>query len=450
MAEGFTTTGSVFGDTWQFDVGDHTWWNVTPYLGCSATRCPSPRWGGVMTYDYADGYTLMFGGCGNGTLTFLANNTCPGAGKILSDTWTYQDTHGGVGGWRKLTPNPQPTARFQASMAFDGSDQEVILFGGCAVGACPAGDTWSYRAGSWARVYTPPGPAFNPPKRYGAAMAQLGNAEGVVMFGGCQSGVIDCGHGTRVLGDTWLFYEDSWWEYFNVSNCSAHYPCPTPRYDATLTSYASGVVTGEALMFGGIGRNGTVFGNSTDSGGGWWVFGGSPMHWTPISAPPGWTSPQDGWNGPSVPGQSTGPFGALDSPPPRYDAGLVGTPYGGVVLFGGATPVGSPLGDTWAASPLSSPPSDFPYSGVIGPETYPPPAYGATSAFDASDNSTLLFSGCGFSCGNQSTWSYQPYSAASRTQPWQVVRPNSSEVSPPERFDASLVATTLDGGSVLL
>lgn len=448
-AAGFNTTGQVFGDTWQFDVGDHTWWNVTPYLGCSPTRCPSPRWGASMTYDFGDGYTLMFGGCGNGTQTFLANATCPGAGGLLSDTWSYQDTQGGVGAWTMIRTITHPTGRTQAGMAFDGSDQEVILFGGCAGGACPAGDTWAYRAGSWSRVYTP-GPAFNPPKRYGAAMAQLGSSGGVVMFGGCQNGVVECDHGARVLGDTWLFYEGSWWEYFNVSNCSAHYPCPSPRYDASITTYASGGATGEALMFGGIGRNGTLFANSTDTGGGWWVFGGSPMHWSPVSAPPGWTSPGDGWNGPSVPGQPTGPFGAFDTPAPRYDAGLVGTPYGGILLFGGASPVGSPLGDTWAASPLNSPPADFPYSGAIDPETYPPPEYGAATAFDASSHTVVLFSGCGFSCGNGSTWSYAPYSRATRTQPWQVVLPTASAPPPPARFGASMVATTLDGGSVLL
>ena len=441
---------SVYGDTWQFDVGDHTWWNVTPYLACSAARCPGPRWGAAMTYDYGDGYTLLFGGCANGSLTMLANNSCPGPYELLSDTWSYQDPSGGVGRWTAISSFASPTARFEASMAYDGSDQEVILFGGCALRSCPAGDTWAFRSGRWQQVYTPPGPAFNPPRRFGASMAQLGTSGGVVLFGGCQNSVVDCDHGARLLGDTWLFYDGSWWEYFNAVNCSAHYPCPSPRYDAALTSYSGGGLAEAALMFGGIGANGTVLGNATEPGAGWWVFGGSPLHWMPFTAPPGWGSPQDGWDGPAVPGAITGAFGAVTAPVPRYDAGLVGTPYGGVVLFGGTSTIGSPLGDTWAANPLSAPPEEFPYSGLIGPQSFPPPEYGAASAYDASDNATLLFSGCGFSCGNRSTWTFDPYSPATRSEAWQVAVPPAGTPYPPERFGASLTATTLDHGSVLL
>ncbi|MGI0151912.1 MAG: Kelch repeat-containing protein, partial [Thermoplasmata archaeon] len=180
------------------------------------------------------------------------------------------------------------------------------------------------------------------------------------------------------------------------------------------------------------------------------VFGGSPLHWSPFDAPPGWAAPSDGWIGTARPGGLTGAYGGIDAPPPRYDAGLVGTPYGGLLLFGGASPIGSPLGDSWAANPLTSLPADFPYSGLVGPEFAPPAEYGSAEAFDPADSVTVLFAGCGFSCGNQSTWLYSPYSAASRTQAWQAEEPSPRNPQPPARLEASLVATTLDGGSVLL
>src|SRR5437667_3793591 len=84
-----------------------------------------------MAYDATDGQILLFG---------EENNTAAGF-TILGDTWRFQS-----GSWTQLFPSISPSPRSSSSMAFDGTDGYVLLFGGEDViaGTSFLGDTWKF------------------------------------------------------------------------------------------------------------------------------------------------------------------------------------------------------------------------------------------------------------------------------------------------------------------
>jgi hypothetical protein len=443
-------SGGVFSDTWQFNPGDHTWWNVSAQA-CASFGCPSDRWEAAAAYDYADGYAVLFGGCFNGTNATRTGELCRGlsnSGGALGDTWEYVDPAGGAGHWVPVFTFIRPPPRFDSALAYDGSDGYLVLFGGCGV-RCPLGDTWNFSAGRWNRLFTGPSPPL-PQARFGEALTPIGRDGGLLLFGGCFSYSVGCLNGRRILGDTWVFTANSWIQFQNLGNCTAVQPCPSPRFDMGATSYTGPGLSGQALIYGGMEAGGHILGSATEPGGGWWTYGGSPLHWSELTAPPGWDASSDGWTGPATPPQVGGNWGQASPPVPRYFPALEGTPYGGLLLFGGAAPNGRSLDDTWAANYLSAPPGFLPYSGLVGPSRTPPAEYALSAVYDARDQYTVLFGGCASSCPNETTWSYVPYSASTRLQPWEPILPTAGEILPAARQGANLIYTPLGGGVVLL
>ena len=122
------STGGFLSDTWKFVDGKWTKLTISAH--------PSARGGMAMTYDVADGYVVLFGGCDT------TNCSHP-----YSDTWKF------VGGsWTHLTSLTHPGPRLFASMTFDTKDGQVVLFGGSGPSFKYLGDTWKYLAGSWTKV----------------------------------------------------------------------------------------------------------------------------------------------------------------------------------------------------------------------------------------------------------------------------------------------------------
>jgi hypothetical protein len=456
---GANTSGVLFGDTWQFDVGTHTWWDVSS-LAC-AQACPAARYDGAMAYDYLDGYPVLFGGCGNGTDASLAGVPCPGNGGLLGDTWTYNDSRGGAGHWMELH-TPGPVARAGAGLAFDASESSpfLLLFGGYS--CLPFGDPfctwavlndwWWFSGGQW---FEPSQNQEHPAGRFGMAMVDAGAFEGVILFGGCTAAPsfvdLGCTLGNYMRGDTWQFMDGSWIPLLNGTqiNCTAQRLCPSPRFDMGATDYTGPGLGTSVLIYGGLGVGDRVETNST-GGGAWWSFSPPYYAWTEESAPPGYGGVSNGWQGGSETDQLGATWGAAAPPVGRMLPALVGTPYGGLVMFGGESGPGSSLGDTWGANAIDAPPQFIPYSGLIAPYESPAPSTGATMVYDAAAGYAVLFGGCSSNCPNASTWSYAPYSPSSRLQPWQPILPGPEEQVPPARTGASMVYAPLGGGVVLL
>ncbi len=69
-----------------------------------------------MAYDAAASDIVLFGGAGA---------VSPYRSGYLRDTWTWDGTT-----WTQQAPATHPSAREQASMAYDAATGQVVLFGG--------------------------------------------------------------------------------------------------------------------------------------------------------------------------------------------------------------------------------------------------------------------------------------------------------------------------------
>ncbi len=285
-----------------------------------------------MTYDMADGYVLLFGGC---------LGASSGCASLSNQTWAYQ---GGV--WTNLSEaRPHPSARWGAGMVYDSADGYVLLFGGQGNAITPLNDTWKFSAGRWTNITTTAGHA--PSVRRGETLIN-DTADGYV--------VMCCGIDTSGnLGDTWKFVGGTW------SALTSTLP---------VRNGAPGTMDGSSrygVLFGGgdFGALGDVW---TFSGGSWSAITSGPPagQGATLSFDPayGYDLLFGGVNG--VPsGQtwalSSGTWTQLAptaSPSARCCAGQVFDARDGyVLLYGGGTGGGPPYdNDTWiwgASNPLA-------------------------------------------------------------------------------------------------
>lgn len=231
--------------------------------------------------------------------------------------------------------------------------------------------------GTWINVTT--ASLQRPPLDYWASMALDATDGEIVLFGGCTSSACP------TSPQTWTFSRGAW---TNVTDLG---PQPPARSYAAMT-YDS--ADGYVVMFGGVGTS-SVFGDT-------WTFSG--RHWTNLTASVG------------------------RAVPPRWGESLAYDPVDrGVVLFGGNSPTGAILNDTWLYS-----------RGTwrnITPAASPPARYEASMAWDAVDSNLVLLDGCGVAaCPLNDTWVY-----ANGT--WTGLPP-SAGVLPPAR---DLSSMTYDG-----
>ncbi len=270
-----------------------------------------------MAYDPADGYVLLFGGFNSNTLTYM------------SDTWEFQG-----GKWTELHPAAHPESRGAATMAYDGADGYMVLFGGCGASSCPFGDTWTYRAGIWTELH----PTLSPTPSTSTIMTYDGRDGYILLFGG-DTGLSD-------LSSTWTFRGGQWSEL----TPSVH---PPARSSGFISNDRK---DGYVVLFGGsdpyLGRDGT---NLADT---WKFIGGK------------WTELHPG-NHPA----------ARNSGSMSYDAA-----DGYVLLFGGATQGSSgALSNTWK------------FLGgewkQLAPSIHPSPRTLQGMTFDSHDDFIFLFGG---------------------------------------------------------
>lgn len=436
---GANSSGHVFNDTWVFIAQNTTWVNVTPYLTCTASSCPSAR------HDAAGGFysvgsvgmlnqTIIFGGCTVSSPSWT--QSVPGcdtsSSHILGDTWEFRDPSPGwrKWNWTKLNTTISPSSRYAASISVGPDLASLILFGGCGAGSsCPLNDTWRFYNSNWTDLNI-----TGPPARYGAALGvakmnlSVGND---ALFGGCSKVGAGCASGgtSGALQDTWDLYQPYAWHLVDSATSCRTKVCPTPRYYPASASYFS---PSQLLVYGGIGPGGVVLGNLSDNGGGgWWSFDGSSGVWTELHTPPGTATGE--WTGPA-------PVGPVAD---RYDTAVVSGDNLGTILFGGSSESGSSLGDTWLGVTSAAT-----VNGLGWPPPAPSPAYGSSMTYDGTDTEDVLFGGCSAECGNISTWTYSPTSTASSglSTPWQSLAPTLNQTnSPAARMNSSIVYFTQSG-----
>jgi hypothetical protein len=105
-----------FGDTWTFSAG--TWTNITTANG------PVPRNYAAMAFDPALGASILTGG------HVVAD--------AYADTWGENTT----AGWQQIPTNNAPPARWGLELSYDGTSEQLYLFGGVNAAATFYNDTW--------------------------------------------------------------------------------------------------------------------------------------------------------------------------------------------------------------------------------------------------------------------------------------------------------------------
>lgn len=253
--------------------------------------------------------------------------------------------------WINVTASSaqHPRLDLWASMAFDPSDHEVVLFGGCTSVQCPAAaETWTFSGGTWSNA-TGQGP--QPPARSYAAMAYDSSDAYVLMFGGVGA--------SSAYGDTWAFSGGRW---TNLTSAVGR-PVP-PRWGESL-SYDP--VDRSVLLFGGMSAQGSVL-NDT------WTYSGGT--WRNITA--------------------------IVSPPPRYEASMVWDANDSeLLLLDGCGATSCPLNDSWTFSQGT-------WSALPGsPGSLPPARYLSAMTFDAAAGVVRLFGGVRNGASLGDTWTYQ-------------------------------------------
>ncbi|MFN2545181.1 MAG: kelch repeat-containing protein [Actinomycetota bacterium] len=200
--------GQNLRDTWTWDGSWHR-------VSSGGNGQPPARYGGAMAYDTALGETVLFGGRGD-------------AG-YLGDMWTWTQE----GGWSPAPEGDAPVPAVFVSMAYDPSTHQVVAFGGC----CHAdgngwGDTWIWDGATW----TEQEPADGPSGRFGASMAYDPTLGEVVLFGGVNALPNSAAADTpSLLNDTWAWDGSSWTELH-----PAHTPpgreMASMAYDPSMTN----------------------------------------------------------------------------------------------------------------------------------------------------------------------------------------------------------------------
>jgi len=213
---------SLLGDTWQFKAG--SWTQLSP------SNSPQIRAFGLMTYDAADDYALLFGG------NYYSCNSLTCASASLDDTWGFK-----AGTWTQLSPPSPPSARSYASVAYDALDGYVLLFGGTPVGlGVPTtflGETWEFKAGTWAQL----SPSLSPSPRLFPSTVFDGADGYVLLFGGYQDG--------GFLGDSWKFVPSSLVLTTTTLSCDSPVVTGAPT---TCTATVSNTFTGSTVPSGTV------------------------------------------------------------------------------------------------------------------------------------------------------------------------------------------------------
>ncbi len=255
--DGIITWGNVTSQTWKFEFGN--WTEIAPTGGVA----PSPREGAMMADDPADGDVVLFGGtysvlCSNGS-----NGTTPSrpAGAdcslfpgpyfyqfYLNDTWTYRG-----GTWTRVHPALSPPGRSDGMMAYDAADEDVVLFGGLDGQGMylTLGDTWAFSDGAWTDLTS--NLTTSPSPRGLGGMAWDASDDALLLFGGVEYVTTPPWNASFpldvLLDDTWLFQDGVW---TNVSGNLTSAPTLSDAFEMASGPNGSVLFFGGATVIGGF------------------------------------------------------------------------------------------------------------------------------------------------------------------------------------------------------
>lgn len=192
--------------------------------------------------------------CGNGVVDAINNETCDSGVPGLSNDGCSSTCTQETLSWIDVTPQPI-SGRTGHAMAFDFNRNDTIAFGGASTSFLD--ETWAWNGLSWKRLL----PGRSPPPRAYAGMANDGNRQRVVLFGGFAA--------TAIYGDTWEWDGITWTEKTPATS-------PPPRYHAKVVFDRA---RNQIVMYGGVDQINRL--NET------WTYDGTTwtQHTTPTDIP---------------------------------------------------------------------------------------------------------------------------------------------------------------------
>lgn len=317
LYSGLDNSGTILGDTWEYDGSS---WTQAPSGGLSA------RYSSGIAFDPRPGRNVcvLFGGLDSSG--------------YRSDTWEWNGT-----AWTQRTTAQSPSARGGATnLAYDGSRERIVQFGGEGPGGTLPPDCWEFSGANWTLVNVQ-----NPMPRYGNALAYDEPRSRVISFGGAP----DANNAGTKYADLWS-YDGTVWSPL-VGNSQ-----PSQRSEHILVFDQA---RKRAVMFGG--RDGaTGFGDTFEWDGKRWAqysSGGPSARWGAAAAfhaaaaktvlfggrdASSVFSDTWEWNGVSWTQRQT--FGV--NPSPRFGSAVAyDSARQRYVLFGGINTSGQAVGDTW-------------------------------------------------------------------------------------------------------
>ena len=162
------------------DTTEETWlWDGTNWQQVFPDDSPPAAVSASVAYDPDNNGVVFFGG------QAWSNNA------FLAETWVWDGSN-----WSNVTPGgTSPPGRVQASLTYDPSSDQMILFGGLGgTGSTQFDDTWNWTGSAWNQL----SPGTVPPERYSASSAYDPVSQQIIMFGG--SG----------YADTWGWTGSNW------------------------------------------------------------------------------------------------------------------------------------------------------------------------------------------------------------------------------------------------
>ena len=275
--------------------------------------------------------------------------------------------------WLQQSPATSPPVRDQATMGYDPSTGNVVMFSGYdGTSSISYNDTWLYNGTTWKQVADAGDPGCtntctnSPPAVDGEAYAFDTATSQFIIFGGY--------NGSIPYNDTWAFSmaTDTWSQTVNAG-CTSSCTGSPPIRQFGMAAFDS--ATSQVILFGGY--SSTTLSDT-------WAYDGATATWT----------------------QET----PATSPAARYAGNMAyDAASSQVILFGGYN--GSvKFNDTWAFSPSSDTWTQVADSGDAGCTSTctasPPGRTLGGMAYDPATTEILLFGGFSSSLALNDTWGY--------------------------------------------